>query len=93
MRSASAGEVEDAHPINIGAWKYQETGACSGTMRRARWNRFQCGDRVRVLEGRDEMKVIIALGDQVHCEWFVGTELQQRAFSASLLRRMDGLSR
>jgi uncharacterized protein YodC (DUF2158 family) len=56
-------------------------------------NRFQCGDRVRVLEGRDEMTVIIALGDQVHCEWFVGTELQQRAFSASLLRRMDGPSR
>jgi len=56
-------------------------------------NRFQCGDRVRVLEGRDEMTVIVALGDRVHCEWFVGTELQQRAFSASLLRRMDAPSR
>jgi uncharacterized protein YodC (DUF2158 family) len=56
-------------------------------------NQFQSGDRVRVLEGRDEMTVIVAFGDQVHCEWFVGTELQQRAFSARLLRRMDAALR
>jgi uncharacterized protein YodC (DUF2158 family) len=47
---------------------------------------FQCGDKVRTLHGSGLMTVVLALGDQVHCEWLIGTERQQRAFPASVLR-------
>jgi hypothetical protein len=52
-------------------------------------HRFECRDRVRTLDGTSEMTVILAVGDRVHCEWMVGTELQQRSFPASLLRRVE----
>jgi uncharacterized protein YodC (DUF2158 family) len=50
---------------------------------------FACRDRVRTLDGTSEMTVILAVGDRVHCEWMVGTELQQRSFPASQLRPVE----
>jgi uncharacterized protein YodC (DUF2158 family) len=47
---------------------------------------FQSGDIVRSVPGGGPMTVILAFGDQVHCEWLIGTEPQQRAFPASVLR-------
>jgi uncharacterized protein YodC (DUF2158 family) len=49
-------------------------------------SQFQCGDKVRTLHGSGLMTVVLALGDQVHCEWLIGTERQQRAFPARVLR-------
>jgi hypothetical protein len=48
---------------------------------------FQSGDIVRRFDGRGgPMTVILALGDQVTCEWLLGTERQQRAFPSRLFR-------
>jgi hypothetical protein len=52
-------------------------------------SRFESGDRVRVSGVGDEMRVVLALGDYVHCEWLRGTELQQRRFLASVLRLVE----
>jgi hypothetical protein len=49
-------------------------------------SQFQCGDKVRTLHGSGLMTVVLALGDQVHCEWLIGTERHQLAFPASSLR-------
>lgn len=35
-----------------------------------------------------EVRVILVIGDKVHCEWFVGLQRQQRAFPANLLRHV-----
>jgi hypothetical protein len=36
------------------------------------------------------MTVIISFGDQVHCEWLIGTEPHHRAFPASSLLLVQG---
>jgi hypothetical protein len=48
--------------------------------------RFECRDRVRTYNNRSEMTVVLATDDRVHCEWFVGTQLQLGWFPASALR-------
>jgi uncharacterized protein YodC (DUF2158 family) len=53
----------------------------------AHW--FQSGDKVRTVHGTSHMTVIVVIGDKVHCEWLVGTELQQHAFPASALRIVE----
>jgi hypothetical protein len=41
---------------------------------------------VRTLHDLGQMTVIVVIGDKAHCEWLVGTELQQRAFPIRSLR-------
>jgi hypothetical protein len=67
---------------NLSEHKWNQTGS-----------RFESGDRVRVSGVGDEMRVVLAWGDYVHCEWLTGTELQQRRFLASVLRLVERPSR
>jgi uncharacterized protein YodC (DUF2158 family) len=46
--------------------------------------RFQSGDRVRSVQGGGQMTVIISFGDEVHCEWLIGTEPQQMCIPCDL---------
>lgn len=47
---------------------------------------FQSGDIVRLLAGSGDMTVIVTTGEMVHCQWFLGADLQQRAWPAFMLR-------
>jgi hypothetical protein len=50
---------------------------------------FQSGDTVSTRHEDGLMTVIVVISDKVHCQWLVGTELQQGRFAASGLRLVD----
>jgi hypothetical protein len=47
--------------------------------------RFQIGDKVRSVHGGVVMSVVAALGDEMHCEYRIGTEPHRRTMDASSL--------
>jgi hypothetical protein len=47
--------------------------------------RFQVGDKVRSLHRGVVMNVVAVLDDDVHCEYLIGTEPQQRVIRAESL--------
>jgi hypothetical protein len=56
-------------------------------------SQFQSGDKVRTLHGGVVMNVVAVLGDEVHCEYLIGTERQHRVVRAdSLVLVSRGLS-
>jgi uncharacterized protein YodC (DUF2158 family) len=47
--------------------------------------RFQSGDVVRLAYGGPSMTVVLAIDEEVYCEWLIGTERQLRVVPACLL--------
>jgi hypothetical protein len=47
--------------------------------------RFHAGDKVRSVHGGVVMDVVASLGDDVHCEYRIGTEAQHRVLRADSL--------
>jgi hypothetical protein len=48
-------------------------------------SQFQSGDKVRSLHGSVVMNVVAVLGDDVHCEYLIGTEPHRRTIDANSL--------